>query len=193
MMSSRIGKGICLSLIIIVVLIAQKKISLDSQHDYCLLQVNSNFSSEEGNPAEKINASAWLFSQNDFFDRNYFQLSKDKMFYNSMQRQENKKNSWGDRFVHTTRLIKEYTIQDVVRCLDVISAKKNRRPKHIAFIGDSTVRQHFISFLRVSRYICYTYYFRFYFDTFKPIGIYCIHQKQYLKFLDYCSFLNGCI
>ena len=39
--------------------------------------------------------------------------------------------------------------KDVVRCLDVLSAKKNRRPMHIAFVGDSTVRQHFFSFIQV--------------------------------------------
>jgi hypothetical protein len=47
-------------------------------------------------------------------------------------------------------LVREFTPQDVVRCLDSLSAKRNRRSFHIAFIGDSTIRQHYVMFLRVN-------------------------------------------
>ncbi|XP_057368637.1 uncharacterized protein LOC130689715 [Daphnia carinata] len=43
-------------------------------------------------------------------------------------------------------LARESKMEDLVRCLDSRSVKRNRLPIHIAFIGDSTVRQHFISF-----------------------------------------------
>lgn len=46
--------------------------------------------------------------------------------------------------------VRLYEKEDVVRCLDSLSIKRNRRPMHIAFVGDSTVRQHFSSFIRVS-------------------------------------------
>lgn len=50
----------------------------------------------------------------------------------------------------TQRLVQEYDMEDFVWCLDSLSLKRKRRPIHIAFIGDSTVRQHFISFQRVN-------------------------------------------
>ncbi len=50
-----------------------------------------------------------------------------------------------------TQLVhREYRKEDVVRCVDSLLAKRNQRPMHIAFVGDSTVRQHYTSFIRVS-------------------------------------------
>jgi polysaccharide deacetylase 2 family uncharacterized protein YibQ len=54
------------------------------------------------------------------------------------------------------RLIPENEKKDVIRCFDSLSAKKKGQPIHIAFIGDSTVRQHFKSFIRVSLIISIT-------------------------------------
>jgi hypothetical protein len=48
------------------------------------------------------------------------------------------------------RALREYTTEDVVRCLDSMAEQRNWRPIHIAFIGDSTIRQHFFSFLLAS-------------------------------------------
>ncbi|KAI9552440.1 hypothetical protein GHT06_022806 [Daphnia sinensis] len=48
----------------------------------------------------------------------------------------------------TRRLVQVYSMEDFVWCLDSLSLKRKRRPMHIAFMGDSTVRQHFISFQR---------------------------------------------
>lgn len=42
-----------------------------------------------------------------------------------------------------------YTIKDVVNCLDSLFIKRKKRPLHMAFMGDSTVRQHFLNFLQV--------------------------------------------
>lgn len=41
-----------------------------------------------------------------------------------------------------------YMTKDVVNCLDSLFLEK-KRPIHIAFVGDSIVRQHFLSFLKV--------------------------------------------
>jgi hypothetical protein len=153
MMSSRIGIGICLSLIIIVVLIAKKTMSLNSQHDSWLLQVKKDVSFNEENRSKRNNSSALLNSHDYLFNRDFFRLRNDKMYYNSKQKEENKKKGVCNQCLNTTRLIKEYTTEDVVRCLDVRSAQRNRQPTHIAFVGDSTVRQYFLSFLRVSSHI----------------------------------------
>jgi hypothetical protein len=45
--------------------------------------------------------------------------------------------------------IKEYSKKDVVHCIDSLSAKRKGKRMHIAFIGDSLIRQVFLSFLRV--------------------------------------------
>ena len=47
------------------------------------------------------------------------------------------------------RQARTYNTKNVVECLDSLSNSKNR-PIHIAFVGDSLVRQHFLSFLEVS-------------------------------------------
>lgn len=51
------------------------------------------------------------------------------------------------------RALREYTTEDVVRCLDSMAEQRNWRPIHIAFIGDSTIRQHFFSFLQASIFL----------------------------------------
>ena len=155
MKSSRIGIGICLFLILICFFIAKKRMILNSQHESWLLLVKKNLSLNEENRAKSKYSSAWLNSHDYLFNRHFFRLRNDKMYYNSKQNEEDKKRKVCNQCMNTTQLIKEYTTQDVVRCLDVRSAQKNRRPTHIAFIGDSTVRQYFLSFLRVSSQILY--------------------------------------
>ena len=92
-----------------------------------------------------------------YFNRRYLKIKVDSIRYdlsNSRSR-EVKKNKWEKEsspyanYCIQNRNLQEYKKEDVVRCLDVLSVKKNRRPMHIAFIGDSTVRQHFFSFIRV--------------------------------------------
>ena len=87
----------------------------------------------------------------DYFNRNYFHfkshisydISSRKMACNGCVRSCDRHR----------RLLRDYKKEDVVRCLDFLSIKKKRRPTHIAFIGDSTVRQHFVSFIRVISYL----------------------------------------
>lgn len=82
----------------------------------------------------------------DYFNRRYFHLT-DRISYGISINSQTACASSGDR---RQLLLREYKKEDVVRCLDSLSIKKKRRPIHIAFIGDSTVRQHFVSFIRVS-------------------------------------------
>lgn len=55
------------------------------------------------------------------------------------------KNTKRDRFI-----LRQFSVEDTVRCFDSLSANRQRKPMHIAFVGDSTLRQHFLSFLEVN-------------------------------------------
>ena len=50
--------------------------------------------------------------------------------------------------VYSGKQIKEFTKENVVRCFDNLDTK-NRRRTHVAFVGDSLVRQVFLAFLKV--------------------------------------------
>ena len=65
--------------------------------------------------------------------------------------------------------------EDVVRCFDSLSVKRNQRPITIAFVGDSTARQHYLSLIRVSIQLYYSPF------HFTHIVEYCINY--YRRFL----------
>ncbi|XP_046638266.1 N-acetylneuraminate 9-O-acetyltransferase-like isoform X3 [Daphnia pulicaria] len=91
-----------------------------------------------------------FFNADNFLNRRYFRIKIDDIGYdpnNSRSGEETENNSKSNRYIHN-RNIQVYKKEDVVRCLDSLSMERNRRPMHIAFVGDSTVRQHFLSFLR---------------------------------------------
>jgi hypothetical protein len=106
------------------------------------------------------------------FNRRYLNIKVDSISYDcsnsrSCEAKENNGESgssqYARRCIQNSRNLREYNKEDVVRCLDDLSIKKNRRPMHIAFIGDSTVRQHFFSFIRVKfdkKLYAYLYIFR---------------------------------
>ena len=90
-----------------------------------------------------------------YFNRRYFQLRSDDILYDVAR--SSSSSQYGRRrrskVLETRRLplpIREHKKEDVVRCLDSLSVKRNQRPMTIAFIGDSTARQHYMSLLRVS-------------------------------------------
>lgn len=94
------------------------------------------------------------------FSRRHFQLNHRQIGLDSQDSLDStsfgwKKNPYG-------YLFRQYRQDDVVKCLDCLSTKKNQRPFHIAFVGDSTVRQHFLSFIRVDTY--YPLFFEFDFE-----------------------------
>ncbi|XP_057368116.1 uncharacterized protein LOC130689121 [Daphnia carinata] len=77
----------------------------------------------------------------DYFNRRYFDIKNDLISHDD-----------GDEFNRGQMpSIKMYTKEDVVQCFDLLSSSRqsgNQRPMHFAFVGDSTVRQHFVSFLK---------------------------------------------
>lgn len=81
----------------------------------------------------------------DYFNRRYFDIKHDLISHCD-----------SDLFHRgRTPSIKKYTKEDVVQCFDFLSSSRqsgNHRPMRFAFVGDSTVRQHFVSFLKV--FIC---------------------------------------
>lgn len=50
---------------------------------------------------------------------------------------------------HGSCPLKIFTMKDVVKCFDYLAMRRNQRPMHITFMGDSTIRQQFLSFLNV--------------------------------------------
>jgi hypothetical protein len=86
----------------------------------------------------------------NYFNRRSFQLNSDGISFINVRRGEEISNGPVPPFNLNRRRVREFTSKDVVRCLDSLSAKRNRRSFHIAFIGDSTIRQHYVMFLRVN-------------------------------------------
>jgi hypothetical protein len=84
----------------------------------------------------------------DYFNRSYFHLNNSVSY--DIGSSETTCNDCAASCGRHQLPLREYKMGDVVRCLDSLSVKRNRRPMHIAFIGDSTVRQHFVSFIRVN-------------------------------------------
>jgi hypothetical protein len=87
----------------------------------------------------------------NYFNRQSFQLNSDGISFINNRDVETSNGPAVPSFNRNGRLlVREFTPQDVVCCLDSLSAKRNRRSFHIAFIGDSTIRQHYVMFLRVN-------------------------------------------
>lgn len=80
----------------------------------------------------------------DYLTRRYIRLQNDR--YEISFELKNKSHSHDGSDWRPLRI---FTIKDVVVCFDSLLVKRNQRPMHIVFMGDSTVRQHFISFLQV--------------------------------------------
>ena len=91
-------------------------------------------------PIETTTGKCWSHQHplsDDYFNRQYFQLEQN---YTSYQ---------FDMGGNCRHIVRDFSVEDVVACFDSLSAEKQRKPMHIAFIGDSTVRLHYINFLRV--------------------------------------------
>jgi hypothetical protein len=91
-------------------------------------------------------------NEDEYLNRRYFRLRTDVVSYDTRETDSEEQTAAGSGSggVRTRSHVREFKKADAVRCLDALSVKRNRRPMHIAFIGDSTVRQHFVSFIRVS-------------------------------------------
>ncbi len=102
---------------------------------------------------ERESAMACQKNTDDYFNRSYFHLNYSVSY--DIGSSETTCNDCAASCGQHQLLLREYKMGDVVRCLDSLSVKRksvkiNIRPMHIAFIGDSTVRQHFVSFIRVN-------------------------------------------
>jgi hypothetical protein len=96
----------------------------------------------------------------NYLNRRDFKIRSSDLTYDAESRCQSddvKKESGAEReeeFVSQTRqqfllVADKYNAQDVVHCIDSLWIKRNKRPITIAFVGDSTTRQHFASFVRV--------------------------------------------
>jgi hypothetical protein len=85
-------------------------------------------------------------------NRRYFRLRTNVVSYDTRETDSEEQTTAAsvNGGVRTRSHVREFKKADAVRWLDSLSVKRNRRPMHITFIGDSTVRQHFVSFIRVS-------------------------------------------
>jgi hypothetical protein len=103
------------------------------------------------------NNNGLLMNMSDhYLNRRYFQIRSDDIIYDMPSCSSSSSSQYGRRrrskVLETRRLpllIREHKKEDVVRCLDSLSVKRNQRPMTIAFIGDSTARQHYFSLIKV--------------------------------------------
>ncbi|EFX67892.1 hypothetical protein DAPPUDRAFT_260933 [Daphnia pulex] len=95
--------------------------------------------SQETDSSTSVAADCCRNAQN-YFNRHSFQLNSDGISFINDRDVETSNGPAVSSFNRNRRLlVREFTPQDVVRCLDSLSAKRNRRSFHIAFIGDSTI------------------------------------------------------
>lgn len=79
----------------------------------------------------------------DYLTRSNFLLTEKSVL---VTRYDSKKNHHAPC---RSSAVHQFTLEETVRCFDSLSVQRQRRPMHIAFIGDSTVRQHFLNLLEV--------------------------------------------
>lgn len=85
----------------------------------------------------------------DFFNRHHFKITSNSLDYALLTRDPDDSGCPGHLCRRQRYPVREFSVEDAVRCFDSLSARRQRRPIHIAFIGDSIVRLHFMNFLRV--------------------------------------------
>ena len=103
---------------------------------------------------------------NDYFNRRHLHVTSKQIDYDIPSRtstvngEEIIENQIGVCHHRHRSQLKDYTKEDIVNCFDSLFVKRNERRMHIAFVGDSVMRQNFLSFLRVSpsRFIVPTYF-----------------------------------
>jgi hypothetical protein len=105
-----------------------------------------------GNPSIDPADDGYRNDEDEYLNRRYFRLRTNVVSYDTRETDSEEQTTAAsvNGGVRTRSHVREFKKADAVRCLDSLSVKRNRRPMHIAFIGDSTVRQHFVSFIRVS-------------------------------------------
>ncbi len=92
-----------------------------------------------------------------YLNRRHFTIRSDDIIYETAglvpPSSSSRRSGRGEMHqgVQTLRLLlRQYKKEDVVRCIDSLWVQKHREPVYIAFVGDSTARQHFSGLIRVS-------------------------------------------
>lgn len=87
----------------------------------------------------------------DYLNRRHIGLTQSSLTYDSISGENSDANDdhRAETARHRRRPVRQFSVEDVVRCFDELSMNRQRRPMHIAFIGDSTIRQHYTSFVQV--------------------------------------------
>jgi hypothetical protein len=121
---------------------------LGTKMDGPILESQISFGIPSIDPAD----DGYRNDEDEYLNRRYFRLRTDVVSYDTRETDSEEQTAAGSGSggVRTRSHVREFKKADAVRCLDSLSVKRNGRPMHIAFIGDSTVRQHFVSFIRVS-------------------------------------------
>jgi hypothetical protein len=80
--------------------------------------------------------------EDEYLNRRYFRLRTNVVSYDTRETDSEEQTAAGSGSggVRTRSHVREFKKADAVRCLDALSVKRSRRPMHITFIGDSTVR-----------------------------------------------------
>jgi hypothetical protein len=116
-------------------------------------RANSNDISNIGNLMS--NTVGGCLSIDSYLNRRHLTIRSDDIIYETNSKPSSSSRSDEEerrrQCVIQTRLpLRQYNKEDVVRCIDSLWVKKHREPVYIAFVGDSTARQHFSSLIRVS-------------------------------------------
>jgi hypothetical protein len=93
------------------------------------------------------------FYTDSYLNRRHLKIRSDDIIYGTgPSSRSGEEERLKHQCLHQPRLVvRRYEKEDVVRCLDSLWVRKgSRQPVYIAFVGDSTSRQHFVSLVRVS-------------------------------------------
>ncbi|XP_046450491.1 uncharacterized protein LOC124198610 [Daphnia pulex] len=91
------------------------------------------------------------FYTDSYLNRRHLKIRSDDIIYGTGP---SSRSGEEERFKHQCLqprlVVRRYEKEDVVRCLDSLWVRKgSRQPVYIAFVGDSTSRQHFVSLVRL--------------------------------------------
>ena len=124
-----------------------------------LTPTSIRFQVDDNNNGRLLMNSNASSSSDHYFNRHYFQIRSADIIYDVARSSSSQYGRKRRSKVETRTLpllIREHKKEDVVRCLDSLSVKRNQRPITIAFVGDSTARQHYLSLIRVSIQLYYS-------------------------------------
>jgi hypothetical protein len=91
------------------------------------------------------------FYTDSYLNRRHLKIRSDDIIYGTGSSRSGEEERLKHHCLQPRLVVRRYEKEDVVRCLDSLWVRKgSRQPVYIAFVGDSTSRQHFVSLVRVS-------------------------------------------